>query len=137
MKNLFILCCCFVLNSCGDSSPPFLYEQNSRFIIEGVLVNDNNQILSNQEVNVFSTKYIAGSYATVKKVYSDANGTFFISVPQANYSYKVEFLNKKIISMQRNPELIQTNSSTNQNAGVLANFNTSYYDLGLVKLINN
>ena len=101
------------------------------------MVNDNNQILSNQEVNVFSTKYIAGSYATVKKVYSDANGTFFISVPQANYSYKVEFLNKKIISMQRNPELIQTNSSTNQNAGVLANFNTSYYDLGLVKLINN
>ena len=135
MKNLFILCCCFVLNSCGDSSPPFLYEQNSRFIIEGVLVNDNNQILSNQEVNVFSTK--EGSYTSIKRVYSDANGTFFISIPTANYSYAVVFLNKKIVSMQRNSELIQTNSTTNQNAGLLANFNTSYYDLGLVKLINN
>ena len=48
----------------------------------------------------------------------------------------IYFSGKKIVSMQRNQELILFDTNTNENSGGLINFSQTYYDLGIVKLIN-
>lgn len=135
MKHLLITITIFSLFSCGGgpSDPPFAYQDNSRFIIEAITLNQDGGVITNQKVDLFSSSSYKG--VLVKTVYSDASGKIFLSVPKGNYPYVVSFSGKKIISMQRFPELIYV--SSNQNTGTLSNLNATYYDLGTVKLINN
>ena len=122
--------------SCGGSSaPPFEYTDNSRLVIEAVLQNENGDILQNQKMEVYP-KHGSNSQP-IKTIVSDSNGRIFLSIPFGNYAYSIYFSGKKIVSMQRNQELIHFDTNTNENSGELINFSQTYYDLGIVKLTNN
>lgn len=124
-----------LISSCsGPSSRPFGYEDNSRIVIEGFLQTENGATLNAQKVELHSTSL--GRDVVVKTIFSNSNGKIFLSVPRGNYAYVIQFLGKKIVTMERYSELIYLNSSQ-QNTGILKNLNDTYYDLGIVKLINN
>ena len=131
MKTITLTILTFVLFSCGSSPIPFSYQDNSRFIVEAVLVNENNTILSNQIVKVYSRNGVF-----VKASVSDASGVYFLSIPNSNFGYVITFEGKTILSMQQNQQLIYINPQTNENSGKLTNLDNSYYDLGVVALKN-
>ena len=135
MKKILIILS-IVLASCGGgpSEPPFYYNENSRIIVEGVVQDENGAILVGQKVEVNSRS--SGSNIIVKTIYSDSSGKIFLSIPTGNYKYYINFLNKRIVFMQRNQELILFDGSTNQNTGILGNFQRNYYDLEIIKLKN-
>lgn len=134
MKKIVIILSTVLISCGGSSAPPFTYEDNSRFIVEAILQTENGDALNNQKLELNSTSNY--NAIIVKTIFSDSNGKIFLSVPRGNYAYAINFFGKKIISMQHNSELIYLNSS-NQNTGILYNLNSTYYDLGVVKLINN
>ena len=134
MKKIVIILSTVLISCGGSSAPPFTYEDNSRFIVEAILQTENGDALNNQKLELNSTSNY--NAIIVKTIFSDSNGKIFLSVPRGNYAYAINFFGEKIISMQHNSELIYLNSS-NQNTGILYNLNSTYYDLGIVKLINN
>lgn len=131
MKTITISIFALLLFSCGSSPIPFSYQDNSRFIVEAVLVNENNAILSNQIVKVYSRNGVF-----VKASVSDGSGVYFLSIPNSNFGYVITFEGKTILSMQQNQQLIYVNPQTNENSGKLTNLDNTYYDLGVVALKN-
>ena len=135
MKKLIIMFSISFISCGGSSAPPFEYNDNSRLVIEAVLQSENGDILQNQKMEVYP-KYGSNSQP-IKTIVSDSNGRIFLSIPFGNYAYSIYFSGKKIVSMQRNQELIHFDTNTNENSGELINFSQTYYDLGIVKLTNN
>lgn len=135
MKNTFVLFALFLI-SCGGggSLPPFEYKDNSRIVIEGILLDQDGHPLPNQSVNLAFTKY---QTEIVKNVVSDSNGYFFMSVPKSNYNYYLILDNKDIISIENYSSLLTVDS---QNSplfyGTIGNLNATYYNFGNIKLIS-
>ena len=134
MKNLLIMFSISLISCGGSSTPPFEYTDNSRLVIEAVLQNESGDILQNQKIEVYPSYGSNGS--PIKTVFADSSGKIFLSIPFGNYAYSIYFSGKKIVSMQRNQELILFDTNTNENSGGLINFSQTYYDLGIVELIN-
>jgi hypothetical protein len=99
-KLLFYLISLKLLISCSGGSPlpPFEYSENTRIIIEGVLINEDGSPLSGQVIELKFKRY---EFETVKKINSEKDGKFFISVPKSNYEYSLFFEDKRIISIQK------------------------------------
>ena len=135
MKNILIFFL-IVLTSCsGPTSPPFAFEDNTRFIIEATLKSETGVVLNNQKVEL-NSGVINNQNIVVKTLYSDANGSIFLSVPKANYNYFLNFVDKRIVSMQNYKTLIFKDNSTGENSGSLTGFSNSYYNLGIITLKN-
>jgi hypothetical protein len=134
MKTIFF-CSFFIIFLFGPSGgcdPEFEYENNSRVILEGKLVDENGYSLSNQNVVILSTSF--GSTIELNRITSDANGNFFISSPNGNTGVYLKFSGKDIDLIQFYPELVKQNSFSDDWIGF---FENKHYKFGTITLINN
>ena len=129
MKKRIILFLLFFI-SCGDSIPSFEYEDNSRIVIEGRLIDQDGIVLSNQSVLLVSIDN--DLRVILQQVSSDANGNIFISSPKGNNPVFIEFENRFIMDTTFYSDLIKNPSfSTNSWIGFL---DGSYYYFGDITL---
>ena len=106
MKAL-VLTLFFLMTSGGScEGESFDYEDNTRVIATGRLLDEAGNPLINQQVNLV---YYKGYYDNTDDIYhivfSDSDGKFFVSAPGANKNCSLFFSNKKIISLQNSYEL--------------------------------
>jgi hypothetical protein len=113
------------LISCsGNSSiPPFSYNDNTRIVIEGKLFDENQNVISNQLVQLYGNQN--GGPVLLCEVNSDNNGDFFITSPQGNYLILMAFNGKNIISTAPGGILLANSSllGFEPNKGSYFNFN--------------
>ena len=128
MKKI-ILSLLFVFISCGDFIPSFNYEDNTRIIIEGRLIDQDGIVLSNQSAILAS--YSNDQQIILQQVVSDGNGKIFISSPKGNNSVFIEFENKNILDATYYSNLIKNPSFSEDWIGFLVG---SYYDFGDITL---
>lgn len=134
-KAVLYLATIFLLSCGGESSPPFKYENNSRIVLEAYLVNENGTPLANQSAELYTFRYT--SRITVKEVFSDNDGKIYVSAPKANYNYSLGFVNKNIINMQNHSVLLQEDDNhPPYYYGFINGLNGTYYNFGIIKLIN-
>ena len=136
MKKSLTILLIFIFFSCGgDYSVPFEYQDNSRIILEGKLVDNLGNALPNQSAEIFTFK--SSTRITVIEVFSNNEGAIFISVPKSNYKYSLGFIYKQIISITKYPELmIEDTNNPGTFYGFTSNLTLDYYDLGTIKLAN-
>ncbi|WP_395051860.1 hypothetical protein [Flavobacterium sp.] len=136
MKKIVAILLIFVFYSCGgEYSVPFEYQDNSRIILEGKLVDNLGNALPNQSAEIFTFK--SSTRITVIEVFSNNEGAIFISVPKSNYKYSLGFSYKQIISITKHPELmIEDTNNPGTFFGFTSNLTSDYYDLGTIKLAN-
>lgn len=132
MKTVVIMMLSFIVifslgSSCGDS--PFEYTTNSRIILEGRLLDINNQPLVNQKVSLKS--FDVENIVTVTFIISDGNGYFFLSSARGNNSTFLDFEGKDIVSVERNSDLVKQPFGSMDWIGFL---NENQYNFGTVVL---
>lgn len=128
-SSFFII---FLFGPSGGCDPEFEYDNNSRIILEGKLVNENGQILPNQSVTILSNSF--GSTIELNSSASDVNGNFFISSPNGNTGVYLKFSEKDITMIQFYPELVKQNSFSDDWIGF---FENKHYKFGTITLIDN
>ena len=136
MKKVLIILIIYTFYSCDSSfTVPFEYQNDSRIILEGKLVDNLGNALPNQSAEIFTFK--SSTRITVIEVFSNNEGAIFISVPKSNYKYSLGFIYKKIISITKHPELmIEDTNNPGTFYGFTSNLTLDYYDLGTIKLAN-
>lgn len=116
----------------GPDLPPFVYADNSRIIIEGVLQNADGVAIQNQLVELQTSRY---NDILVNSTFSDAQGKFYLSAPKANYDYFLVFKDKNIISMQQYTFLLKENTANLPLfLGIIQRLNKNYYDFKIIKI---
>jgi len=134
-KTILYLATIFLISCGGESAPPFKYQDNSRIVLEGNLVDQNGSSLANQSAELYTFR--SSVRISVKEVFSDNEGKIFVSAPKANYNYSLGFVNKNIISMQNYPALLQLDGNhPPYYYGFINGLNDTYYNFGIIKLIN-
>ena len=128
MKLLF-LSFIYLMTSGGscDANDPFAYRDNTRVIIKGILIDENGAVLPLQSVNLMSQGSV------IKHASSDEQGRLYISTPNANYAYKLDFLTKKILSVTQQPNNLEEINESQHISHLIRN---NYCDFGYIKLIN-
>ena len=127
MKTIFGLLFVFIFSLGSSCEPEFKYQNNSRIIIEGFLVNDDNSVLANQKISIFSSSL--NNDLEIISSYSDPQGKIFITTPRGNNPMYIEFENKKIVSMDNYTDLVK-------NSIWIGFLSESYYNFGIIKLTN-
>lgn len=124
----------YLMTSSGscESISPFEYENNSRIVLKGILLNENGEVLQNQSIQLLSPD--GSGTIIVKEVFSDNLGKMFLSSPKGNNPVYIVFPNKDIVNVMNNISLVNQPSYGERHwIGYLID---SYYDFGFIKLKN-
>jgi hypothetical protein len=125
-KTLFVICIS-LFSVAAACDPDFKYTDNSRLVVEAVLLDMNGKPLANKTVFL---SYNSG-FNKLAEAVSDQNGSIFLSSPQANYGIDLYIEGYKIQSTQFYKNLTIKTGSTSSSVGVLPQ---SYYNFGNIYL---
>ncbi len=95
-KIIYLLLTPLIVGCGGTSEPPFQYKDNSRIVVEGRIIDQNQNPIANQLVQLNGTP--RNGLILVNEAYTNTNGEFYLSSPRANYLFCLSFIDKKVFS---------------------------------------
>jgi hypothetical protein len=131
-KILLLVAFLSILIGCGGSSPapPFKYNDNTRIVVEGKLIQPDQSAAANQLVQLYA---LNGGYGDVliNESVSDNQGNFYITSPKGIYSMYLIFPEKNVSMVSNNSNLIKQFQWKG-----LGYLDGTYYKFNSVLLIN-